>query len=275
MSKSKLINYLLNSNLTTNYTDPYFNNVDLLLKLDKYTNTQGYPLYKDYSTNQYQIRYTKGSAINSDILFIDNFTGIDVDLGESNNINKPLIAKTGNIDIDSYLYFPNSENRALRLLSINNQVYSNYVRSTHLEVFLNGNTPIVLDDEFTIEFSFYAEDVNIPWKYQSILSAGYVFNGIGLFVGNIDIKDYVNIVLGRGYAVYLKDDVLIFFDGNIENIILENVNELEWYHICICRENVDGDLILKTYVNFIKTSEVVHTIDFSTLFTTDFITVNI
>lgn len=235
MNKSTLIKYLLfNKDDTESINDIYFNNVELLLRLDATVNSLGFPFYKDYSSRQRQIRYFKGTSSQSEISFIDR-----------NTLNYPVDT---NIDtINNFVYIPNKYNHTKRTAELNIKEFYTDTKSSYFEVMLNGQQPISFgSDDFTIEISFFADEVALPWKYQTLFS----FSNIFAVSNNLTLENLDTYIVnhGNGYGLYLANDTLKFYDGNAEYLIASNIEKLTWYHIAIQRNNNK----LEMFVNFNK-----------------------
>jgi len=240
MDKKTLSKYLLCSNVTTaTVNDVYFNNVDLLLRLDNSLNTLGLPFYKDYSTKQRQFRYFIGSSSQSDIAFI-NIN--DSDYSNYPDINANL---TSNNKVNSFLTIPNKYNHTLRVAELNSGTLYGSIKGTFLEMMLNGQQPINFGtNDWTIEFSFYADSVTLPWKYQPIINYADCFAPAdNLTIATINSYTYVT---GLGYSIFLANNVLTFYDSSNQYIIANNITANTWYHVCLQR---NGN-VLETYINF-------------------------
>jgi hypothetical protein len=255
MDSKTLIKYLLISNVNTETIgDVYFNNVDLLLRLDNSINPYGLPIYKDYSSRQRQLRYFIGSNTQSDILFVNTS---DNNYNNYPNINKELNNNNNNNIINSFIYIPNKYNQNLRLAQLNANTLYGSIKGTFFEVLLNGQQPINFgNNDFTIEFSFYADSVTLPWKYQVILSYGNVF-AVRSDLTLSNINNYI-LTTGNGYAIYLANNNLNFYDGNQEYVISTNILANNWYHVCL--QKISNKLqsfinfnLVNTYTNYNKT----------------------
>jgi hypothetical protein len=223
--------------------DIYWNDVVFLSRLDA-TNSKGLPVYKDYSKYQYNIRYREGT-LNEATDFIRLISNGDVEY--------PAISNTSDNTVDSFLYLPNKNARNVRIGEINSEI-SGTVTPGYFDVLLQGNPDFALDsDNFTIELSFYADDINLPWKYQTLLSVGYCIFApfatpaiITPAVVGTYLSLYTDNQQGYGYGIFIEGDKLYFYAKGSKYLIQNPaIIPDTWYHIAVQRT---GNT-LQTYVN--------------------------
>ena len=266
MDAKTLIEFLLNSSNLSGATvsDPYWNDVKLLMRLDKEANTRGLPLYRDYSRYQYPVREFYGAAASSRIQFLDNPTQ-----------DLPAFPNNGDVDVKSFCYIPNKHNFSLRQAELNiNPNIESRLEASHFEFITGGLDDLDLGTgDFTIEFSFFADEVALPWRWQTIWMAGNAclaadFNNDGSIpdlktyivnnaVGSFSVVTPSGIPLGAGeftgWGCFLKDNNLVFSGKGFEyQINTAPVQKLTWYHVCIQRTNSK----LEIYLNTNRTLEV-------------------
>lgn len=238
MDAKTLISFLLNSTNIPVVQDPYWNDVHLLLRLDKEANSLGLPLYRDYSRYQYPVREWLGSSQDSRVSFLDNFTE-----------SLPSISNTGDIDVDSYCYIPNKYNHSTRLTELNvNTDKRTTLPVSYLEVLMAGVADLDLGtDDFTIEFSFFADEVNLPWRWQTIWTVGNILRSTTVNPSIPNLKTYITPYTGLpGWGCFLKDNDLIFLVNDIEiKVNTAPLEKLVWYHVALVR--ING--VLKAFIN--------------------------
>lgn len=243
MNKDSLIKYLLASSTSSNsIVDPYWNDVILLLRLDIQSNSKGLPFYKDYSKYQYFTRYIEGSDT-SEAGYLRSIVNGDTSF--------PVIPIVGNIDVDSFAYISNLSARNQKISDINNEVLST-AKASYIEILPQGNEGHELGtSDFTLEVSFYVDSINLPWRWQPIVSAGECIT-TGFFSGDIITPDNIatnNIlstnVNSKGYGVFIEDDDLLFYANGSKYVIQQNITADTWYHCAICRK----DNTLMTFIN--------------------------
>lgn len=243
MRQSNLVKFLLSGAEDTSPIDAYWNDVIFLARLDD-TNSKGLPIYRDYSKYQYNIRYREGSL---------NEASDYIRLISNDDIAYPAIDNTPDNTANTFLYLPNRNARNVRIGEINSAILGS-VSPGYFDVLLQGNPDFALDsDDFTIEASFYADDINLPWKYQTILSVGYcIYNSITST--DIITTSIVNTFLslrtqdtnGYGYGIFIEEDRLYFYAKGVKYLIqTAAISADTWYHITVQRK---GNT-LQTFVN--------------------------
>jgi hypothetical protein len=233
MRQSTFVKFLLSTLQDNTPTDPYWNNVLFLARLDS-SNSKGLPIYKDYSKYQYNIRYKEGS-LNTPTDYIK--------LISNGDIAYPIVANTSSNLIDSFMYLPNKNTRNVRIGEINQGILGT-IRPSYFDVLLQGNPTFALNQEdFTIELSFYADDLNLPWKYQTLLSVGYClyapFNSSDI-VNSTNVSSYISLYtslnIGYGYGIFIEGDKLFFYAKGSKYLVqTASINADTWYSIAIQR----------------------------------------
>jgi hypothetical protein len=243
MNKDSLIKYLLASSTSNNSViDPYWNDVILLLRLDVESNSKGLPFYKDYSKYQYFTRYMEGSDTSESGYLRSIING---------NTSFPIIPTVGNIDVDSFAYISNLSARNQKISDINNEVLST-AKASYIEIIPQGNPGHELGtSDFTLEVSFYVDAINLPWRLQSIVSAGQCVN-TGYFdndlitPNNVGTSNYLAFnANSEGYGLFVQDDDLLFHANGTSYSIKQNILADTWYHCTIVRK---GN-VLTTFIN--------------------------
>lgn len=260
MNIKYLIQALLNTSTSEVASDSYWNDVCYLLKLDTESNSRGLPLYRDYSRYQYPVREYSGTATNSRIVFIEN--------GDS---NYPVLTNTGDIHVESFCYIPNKHNHLLRLEALNTNTTTRVstVKVSGLETPFFGLDALELGTgDFTIEFSFFADELDLPWKYQSIFTVGegvFATSSVNPVLTNLNTYITQNSTYLNGWGVFLEDTNLVFMGVNwrvqLNTIPLQ---KLTWYNVCIQR--TDG--VLRTFINSQQTSTSAFTRNLNTNYNT-------
>lgn len=241
MDTKTLISFLMSSDVSQNLTDPYWNQVKLLLRLDSEANSLGLPLYRDYSRYQYPVREWVGSSPDSRILILPNPSE-----------GMPALPTQADISVQSFCYIPNKLNHSLRINQLNTQGRedSNLIPS-RLEVsFAYADNLSLGTDDFTIEFSFFADELNLPWRWQTIWSAGegrlQLEDAIQTDLGNLKTYIRSNAAGRAAWGCFLKDADLLFIGMDWEiKINTSPIEKLKWYHVCIQRTNG----VLKCFLN--------------------------
>lgn len=242
MRGSQLAQYLLNSsNVNTELGDSYWNDVLLLLRLDQNTNSKGLPGFKDYSKYQYQVRDIIGSDINSTISFVEN-----------GNENYPEITITSGVNILSFCDINNKLNHNLRISQLNSSGNNTVYRPTYLEVMYNGNPAFSLGtNDFTIELSFCADEVNLPWAYQTLFANGECLVG-GLNGGlSSNINTYITPFNGGGYGLFIRNGSLVFVAQGQLHTLATGLVKKTWYHVAVQRISNR----LQCFINFNRVSD--------------------
>lgn len=236
MDFNNFLKYISTSTSSASVNDILWNDVQLLMRMDLESNAKGYPQYRDYSRYNYQVRSYTGNSANSQISYVANGTS-----------GYPLMETTSEIDVDSFMVIPNKFNHSLRLSELNSGVYDgSTIAPTYLEVMQEGNPLFSFGtSDFTIEFSFYADELALPWgnSRQCIFSLGkttYYASANANNIGTYLLADSL------GYGCFLKGSNLYFQALGVEyKVNVGTLTKLKWYHICIQRT---GNT-LKTYVD--------------------------
>lgn len=233
-------------------TDPLWNNVTLLCRFDKESNTRGLPFYRDYSRYQYQVRELVGTNSNSIFQILD-----------ADDSNYPLFPTTADVTVASYGYINNGANQAARIAELNGITVDDFsapeaiVQPSYLEILQNGNPYHTLGtSDFTIEFSFFADEVALPWQYQCLFHVGgcLQFNGENPTPSSIGTK--YQPYNGNGYGMFLRNSDLVFLArGTAYKINTSALVRKTWYHVAVQRVGNN----LKCYLN----SELTQTYSFS------------
>jgi hypothetical protein len=232
MNINQLVQFLLTSStIETITSDPYWNEVILLCKFDKETNTKGLPFYRDYSKYQYQVRELIGTNIESNFRIFDY-----------NTANYPTFPSTSDISVESYGYINNRTNHISRIAEINSNIASATITPSYLEILQNGNDYHSLgNSEWSIEFSFFADEVSLPWSYQTIFHVGSCLQyvQVQLNVDNIATvyTPYTpNSGSAKGYGVFLdRNDLVFITHGTSYKINTVNIVRKTWYHVALQR----------------------------------------
>ena len=255
MRQSNLVKFLLSGADASAPVDAYWNDVIFLSRLDA-TNSNGLPVYKDYSKYQYNIRYIEGSL---------NEATDYIRLVSNGDSEYPTIVNTSDNTIENFLYLPNRNARNVRIGEIN-AASAGTVTPGYFDVLLQGNPNFALNSEdFTIEVSFYADDINLPWKYQTILSVGWcLYSSLAGASTTIPTNSTVSTFLslrtvdtsGFGYGIFIEGDLLYFYAKGSKYLIqTASINADTWYHIAVQRKGNN----LQTFVN----GNLVHTYSFT------------
>lgn len=218
--------------------DVYWNNVKLLLRLDKESNAKGLPLYRDYSKYQYQVREWKGTHIDSNILIVDNDDSV-----------LPKLNTTGTIEVDSFAYINNQVNHQLRITELNSNptpTFATTIRPSYYEILLNTYPLDIGTGDFTVEFSFCADNVDLPWRWQTLWMVGYCLDHTAS-INTTNLKTYMTVIPNMtGWGMFLRDSDLVFLANNKE--LKLNSTPLvanTWYHVAVQR--LEG--VLTCYIN--------------------------
>lgn len=230
--------------------DPYWTNVTFLMRGDTDINTYGLPVYRDFSKYQYKVRQMDGTANDSLI-----------QTRPYNDSAYPVFPTDGNnIQVSSYLHINNKSNQFLRIAEINSGdttllgISKTY--PTYLDILQEGN-PYHVDlgsGNFTFEFSFFAEEVNLPYRYQSIISCPGTFTNSFFSPSTpAGIKTYISPWTGTYdcWTIVLDNSDLVFFArGNPFKVNSTAITKNTWYHVCIQRVGNQ----LWTYINGTRTN---------------------
>lgn len=237
MKASSLFKYISPSPALESNGDEYWSQVILMMRMDSDANSLGLPVYRDYSKYQYHTRYREGTATGDGSMFriVDNY----------NPGSLPGIASSSTVDVKSYLYLPNISNRNNRIGELNSQQVRG-VHPSYIETKLNGNPDFSLGtSEFTLECSFFAEQLNLPWRAQTIFATGYCLY-IEPPVATLDRG-----IASTGYGVFIYDDKLYFYANNTKYQFSATALQKDtWYHLAVVR----AGNVLKLFINGILTS---------------------
>lgn len=246
MKTQDLINYSLSTETVTSVADPLWNDVKLLMPLDD-RDAQGLPWYRDYSKQIHPTQHWP-SSFNVGAELIDN--------------THP--AYIPNEHIAAYTYLNNKQGHADIIAALNAGTFIQPESCRLYTKYGYTDIPEMGSADFCIEVSFYVEQLNLPWRIQTITSQGapFVLNNDTTFTSatiSSDILEPPTLsrvdALYYGWAIYVKDSTLRFVATNNSYVILPNIATNTWYHVAVQRSNGQ----LKTYVNGVCTNTYAYT----------------